>query len=1355
MSEALLRTVASRDDTIPQGHGPHPYLSGNFAPIQRTRPLTPCTYIGVIPEELAGGQYVRNGGNPTTNEDLGRDAHWFDGDGMLSGVLFERKGEKGTQIVPHFVNQYILTDVFLNAKDNSNLKRPLLPSIATLVSASFVTILLTVLRTIFLVILSSLPGSRWRVKKISVANTSVVYHDGRALATCESGPPMRFQLPSLETVGWFNGRKAENEPIRDSRSGFGGDSSIAFMKEWTTGHPKVDPVTGEMIAFHGVFIKPFVYYSIVPPNKPTGKPAPILGPRFDVPVPGVASPKMMHDFGVSAQHTIIMDLPLSLNPMNSVTGKPVVSYDPTDRSRFGVFPRYEPQKIQWFETNACVIFHTANCWETTTLKPVPETSVHLLACRLTSASVVYSAGALAPPVQKPVPPEYVEEEQCRLYYFNFSLVGNGTERPSIRNQWALSAIPFEFPIVSPAYEMTSARYIYGCSTGSSSHYSAALGKAAKIDYLAKVDAQTLIARGTAHPPQQIKGCVDTRGIDEVMKSTDPSDPIKMFKMPDGWFTQEPRFIPRSSAASEDDGWLLTYVFDESQLDENDECGEDAASELWVIDAKSMKDVVARIKLPQRVPYGLHGAWFSEDEIRGQKPFDSVRRETSKEEIDTTSPFAAARDLLERWIGRHRNALVVRDLASQRLEIRGLSLTECPTCHRPIRARSSSPERHFDGPATHDESYVNPNYFRMLRAVPGQDQHPPSSPVRRLTQPSLPIHEPRVQEVDDAEFVSSTPAPAAGARIRRDAFSPNYFRTFFVEERELGRGGKGVVLLVRHEIDGCQLGYFACKRVPVGNDHAWLEKVLVEVELLAKLSHPNLVSYRHVWLEDVTLTRFGPSVACAFILQQYCNSGDLLRYIVGDQPKETTKEQLKAQMRRRSKGHTERPDLHPSQRHLTFEEIYPLFRDIVSGLTYLHASSYIHRDLKPSNCLLHQEKGKLTCLISDFGEVQPENAVRKSTGTTGTISYCAPEVLMKDGSGQFGNFTAKSDVFSLGMILYFLCFGHLPYNNANAVREELEDIDLLRAEITDWKGFEEEQRERPDLPAQLYHLLKRMLALTPSERPTAADVLDAMDHESHTGGPRRDSMGNGNTLSMQDHRIQSLDSPIIPGTPISEPRKHRFRDMLLEDSAAREHVGQALPESTREASINTTLQKLPPPASPRHQHAMTLSRSQDGSLQREHRASREDAQEPVASPPLLMPPPTTFWGDIRHQGVLGWHGMCQFYLDNAEDVVFLMRLAMFLLKMASLARMCWPLAARLEISTPLVGVAAMDLGMPHRDVLVARPVDGSRMPRRSGASRWQWGWRISGALFILHFLILWLANRWSRPCNSHWNYAQHG
>ena len=396
-------------------------------------------------------------------------------------------------------------------------------------------------------------------------------------------------------------------------------------------------MTSEFISFHSTFAPPYVHYSIIPSTKNRGADAPLLDHvrLLTAPVSGISSAKMMHDFGVSRLHTVIVDLPLSLDPLNLAKNKPVISYDPTSRSRFGIFPRYQPDCVRWFETNACCIFHTANTWDSmdNDFETGAEfiSSVNMLVCRLTSASLVFSAGDLAAPVpSNPIPLADHEDEQCRLYYYQFTMnrkLSGQRVYPShenkISHQWALSAIPFEFPTIRDSVAMSAAKYVYGCSVSDSS-FGAALGRAVKIDSLVKMDVEELVQRGIRDPPENIKGCVDSRTVAEVLAGHDPKDPIQVFQMPPGWYAQEPRFVPREDGTSEDDGWLLSYVFDERQLDVNGECQLGAYSELWIIDARNMRDVVAKIHLSQRVPYGLHGNWFSEDEIHGQRPIENVR-----------------------------------------------------------------------------------------------------------------------------------------------------------------------------------------------------------------------------------------------------------------------------------------------------------------------------------------------------------------------------------------------------------------------------------------------------------------------------------------------------------------------------------------------------------------------------------------------------------------------------------------------------------------------------------------------------------------------------------------------------------
>lgn len=665
----------------------HPYLSGNFAPVTKTWTPTSVTWTGNLPKELDGGMYVRNGGNPMANSDLGRDAHWFDGDGMLSGVWFARSANDSNELDVQFVNQFVLTDVYLSQVESDTIRTPILPSIATLTNpaSSLFWIIWRIMRTVFIVLLSHLPGAGIAIKRISVANTSILYHDGRALATCESGPPMRLTLPELETVGWFDGNAVEGEPKENDKKEeptLGGTGPLSWMREWSTGHPKVDNTTGELVLFHCSFAPPYVQYSIIPSsgsNVTDHHSSHDASRIINAAVPGCTGGKLMHDFGVSKHSTVILDLPLSLSPLNLAKGSPVVAYEPWKPARYGVFPRQHPEAVRWFETDGCCIFHTANTWDEVDADG-NVAAVSLLACRLTSASVVFSAGNIKPPphpnhkdlisekpmsffarydedanVQDPekfdetsplipykdavpnpfgassnLPVSNDDEEQCRLYYYRFSL--DSTTENTITHQFALAAIPVEFPTVSPLTAMESARYIYACSTSNES-FGAALGKASKIDVLVRFDVKALLEKAQSEPPESKTGCVDNRTLRQIMASEDPNDPIKVFRFPPKHYGQEATFIPRSrrgsatnknTAFDEDDGYLVFYVFDEDQLNEDGECREDAKSELWVLDAQTMARVECKIELPTRIPYGLHGSWFTEEQISRQKAVEKVR-----------------------------------------------------------------------------------------------------------------------------------------------------------------------------------------------------------------------------------------------------------------------------------------------------------------------------------------------------------------------------------------------------------------------------------------------------------------------------------------------------------------------------------------------------------------------------------------------------------------------------------------------------------------------------------------------------------------------------------------------------------
>ncbi|KAK4507028.1 hypothetical protein PRZ48_000762 [Zasmidium cellare] len=684
--------------------------------------------------------------------------------------------------------------------------------------------------------------------------------------------------------------------------------------------------------------------------------------------------------------------------------------------------------------------------------------------------------------------------------------------------------------------------------------------------------------------------------------------------------------------------------------------------------------------------------------------------------DETPPLARQMSLIpyahdaREIVLRRGNAVVVYDTNSRQLSVRDASdqpieLTDCPYCHRPLRNRDSSGEDGEHGRAFGPERpFVDPDYFAMLaasqRPSPVGSGH--STPSRRV-QPAL--RSGRSREVSGsadpptgAEFVASEPVTAGSQGISASAFSPGYFQQFFREERELGRGGNGVVLLVEHVIDNVSLGHFACKRIPVGDSRAYFEKVIVEVRLLQKIPHKNLVAYHWTWLEDHQPSKFGPSIPCLWILQDYCNGGDLHSYVLGPQTEQSVADRLKQRLRRKSRGDASPPGDLRGPSKLAFDEIFSFFRDITSGLHHLHSKGYIHRDLKPSNCLLQRDGGRTRVLISDFGEVQAAGATRGSSGATGTISYCAPEVLQRTVDGSLGNFTTKSDIFSLGMIVYFMCFGRLPYSNADDINEENEDLDELRAEIAKWSGFSDEARLRPDLPERLYKYLRRLLSVDPNERPSTDEILTSIK-----GGVAPGE----NDWSFEDntHRVSAVDSPnskassrtrrpsYISRPGLSGAGKHRSTDNVRARSPIKHDQSRSRPLS---------------PLSPLDS-SVTLSRNKK--LEFSPTEGTNDTA-PQQSPRLMLPPPP-------ERPMVNWITA----VVHDPRISLALRVTSFLVKLLSLSLPCTPYAANQWLMYPLLALASLDL------VLVPFSL------------------RLSTLLLGVHFAVALTASRYARLCEA--------
>lgn len=197
---------------------------------------------------------------------------------------------------------------------------------------------------------------------------------------------------------------------------------------------------------------------------------------------------------------------------------------------------------------------------------------------------------------------------------------------------------------------------------------------------------------------------------------------------------------------------------------------------------------------------------------------------------------------------------------------------------------------------------------------------------------------------------------------------------------LGRGGMAEVYKAYQP----SMDRFVAVKVMLGHlagDDTFIERFKREAQAVGKLRHPHIID----------IFDFGIEEDVYYMAMEYLTDDNLKEYI-------------------------------DSHEKLPLKDTLKITRDLADALDYAHKAGMIHRDLKPAN-VMFLDKAKLNVVLTDFGIARILNAAGL-TGTgmaVGTPAYMSPEA----GAGTDAD--ERADIYALGIILYEMLVGRVPYN----------------------------------------------------------------------------------------------------------------------------------------------------------------------------------------------------------------------------------------------------------------------------------------------------------------------------------------
>lgn len=306
--------------------------------------------------------------------------------------------------------------------------------------------------------------------------------------------------------------------------------------------------------------------------------------------------------------------------------------------------------------------------------------------------------------------------------------------------------------------------------------------------------------------------------------------------------------------------------------------------------------------------------------------------------------------------------------------------------------------------------------------------------------------------------------------------------------QIGGGGMAVVYLARDTFLD-RLVAVKLLRDEYSDDQDFIRRFHKEAKAVASLSHPNIVS----------IYDFGEEGKTSFLVMEYVEGRTLKSLIQEEAP-------------------------------LSVEQVVDIGRQICAGISEAHAQNIVHKDIKPHNILVDRNG---IVKVTDFGIAQAVDnmTITHNKGILGSAHYFSPE----QAKGEAVDF--RSDIYSIGVVLYEMVTGHVPFTGENPVTVALKHIQNTPVSP---------RKQGVDIPLQLDWIIMKALAKDPAARFASAQEMEEELAAVATGAKlSRTSYDNGKSrrqleeaaevrrLEPQDDRVKTNVTRILEQDYLSE------------------------------------------------------------------------------------------------------------------------------------------------------------------------------------------------------------------------------